>query len=118
MEGVTIIDTIVHNSLNSSSFWCIAIGCLIFACATLLEMCHQFKHKHYAYVAGLCSVIAACVLVVGMAWHDSAFKEIKYIVTVDDTVNFNEFCNHYEIVSREGEQYVVKEVSAIHKRNI
>ena len=38
------------------------------------------------------------------------FKYNKYKVTIDETVNAREFLNQYEILSREGEIFTIKEI--------
>ena len=38
------------------------------------------------------------------------FKYNKYKVTIDETVNAQEFLNQYEILSREGEIFTIKEI--------
>lgn len=39
-----------------------------------------------------------------------AFKYNKYKVTIDETVNAREFLNRYEVLSREGEIFTIKEI--------
>jgi hypothetical protein len=38
------------------------------------------------------------------------FKYNKYKVTIDETLNAKEFLNQYEILSREGEIFTIKEI--------
>ena len=45
-------------------------------------------------------------------YEDWQYKEIDYIekkVILEDTVQMNEFFNHYEILDQDGEIYIVKE---------
>ena len=39
------------------------------------------------------------------------FDYTEYKVIVDDTVNMNEFMNKYEVLDRDGEIYIVKEIA-------
>lgn len=108
MEGVKIIETIVENGMPVSSVLCVAFACLFVAFVAISDMLSTWKTKHHGYALGMVSVVVISILTIGLAWHDNTSKRVSYIVTVDNSVNFNEFINKYEIVARNGEKYTVR----------
>ena len=110
LEGVNIIKTIVDASMNEITLWCATIGCLLFACAMMIEAYDNWKSKNRYYSLGICFVAIVCVLVIGISWSNVGPGETRYVVTVEDSVNFNEFCDKYEIIERNGSEYIVREV--------
>ena len=111
MEGVNIVQTIIDTGTNSTALWYTTIGMILFACAMLMDSYNSWvSNKSRLYAYGVCCVAVVCFVVIGLAWRDGTPGETRYIVTVDDSVNFNEFCSKYEIIERNGSMYIVREI--------
>lgn len=112
MEGVNIVQTIVDEGLNISSLWCVVVGCLMFASVMIIEVMEAWNSRQHSYCIGMCVVVLVCFLTIFLAWNDSTPEKAKYVVTVDNSVNFNEFLGKYEIIEKNGEMYTVRMISA------
>lgn len=80
----------------------------MFAGVAAVDMFETWKVKQRGYALGMLSVIIVCFVTIGIAWNDSSSEKTKYIVTIDDSVNFNEFMNQYEILETNGKTYTVQ----------
>jgi hypothetical protein len=74
----------------------------------VIDAYNNWNAKQPIYSFGLCCVALVCFIVIGIVWSDNSANETKYIVSVDDSVSFNEFQKMYEIIDRNGENYVVR----------
>ena len=108
MEGVTILETIVDNGLHSSTVLVIFASLLALTVISTIELLCNLKAKRLPYAIGMFVVVCTCFAVAAFSWSDSQYSETRYVVSVDDSVNFNEFQNTYEIISKDGDNYVVK----------
>lgn len=107
LEGITVLEVITSGRVSSAGFLVIAIGCILFGCAVAFEAIDALKHKQYKYAIGMYFVIISCIFSLCFAWCDSKFQEARYIVNIDDRVNFNEFHKMYRIVDSRGDTYTI-----------
>lgn len=118
MDGVTILtETFVRGAdlFQVCAGW---IGFIIFAAYLFGEIFELWRLSPYIqyklFVVGL-GVFVVMLLVVILSFVYNNHVEYQtfyteYTVTVDDSVEFNEFYNRYEIISQNGDIYTVREV--------
>lgn len=95
VEGVTILNVIKQDYLAAFILIFIAIALYVFLFFV------SEKERKYSLFPIIALIILTIILV---------FKiDILYVATIDDTVTFKEFDEHYELVSREGDLFYIKE---------
>lgn len=115
MEGVRVLaeNAIVFNQYdfvwNLGTIFCYIV-------ATLFVIFTVALIKDGDIGAIVASVFAIFMIIVGTGIANvQGMKEVydytEYKVIIDDTVNMNEFMEKYEILGRDGEIYIVKEVA-------
>ena len=98
---------------NTIWFWfCIIVGLICMAVAVALYY-DDIPH----FVMFLISIILLLIyifigLLLGQGFATPSEYESHYKVIVDDTVTVNEFLDRYEILERDGEILIVKEIEA------
>lgn len=119
MNGMTILSEYTYRGKSTSE--CIIFGCiLILWIALIIIVCYKEYsfYKKYKYttfskeniftLAIAVFLIFACV-VVCINEYNTFYT--NYSVTIDDSVGFNEFHKNYEIVSKNGDVYTVREIN-------
>ena len=114
MEGV-----IVHaqHIYRGESIFSVVCGALIICLAMAwfaIEVMRGFKSsdsKRWVYMLlfFLYTVFAGVTLANSINDAHAVYHDL--VVTIDDTVGFNEFYDHYEIVSQDGSLYTVREIA-------
>ena len=118
LQGVTILETIIDKGLNSSVAWSVILSLTVFAVLLVIEMLNNLRSKKMLEAIGIGAVICSCIFVMIFAWADSQYTDTRYIVSVADNVSFNDFQQVYEIVERDGENYVVRVIGSLESINI
>ena len=115
MDGVTILSEI---SCRGTDLFAVIVSysMVIFAamyCMSGIVETWRYFHRfvNYVFVCGALLFIGGILFVsVGLTCRYKTFHT-EYTVMVNDTVGFNEFYNHYDIISQDGDIYRVKEVN-------
>ena len=108
MNGVIILNS--YESLtNFNSILLISILCAWFFAAAILALfallkygCNSWKEPAFLVICVVLTIVCGCLI-------PKDKYEIRYQVTVDNSVSINEFQNKYEIDEVEGEIYTVRE---------
>ena len=113
MSGVTIISETNTSAPPVVLLILLGISALgvIIATVTIigaLWKCLTIFGRAFIILLVACFVIIDAGLWAGTLTKDNS-KNIQYTVTVDDTVNFNDFMSKYEIIKQQGDTYVVRE---------
>ena len=104
MDGVTILKEYAWRDLSLLTF----LPSMILLVALLIILCvNVYEYIKTKYV-GMALLIGALAFVIKM-YESCQPTYTRYVVTVDDSVNFNEFANRYEIISNDGAMYTVQE---------
>lgn len=108
MDGVTILNTIELTGVGKNVIIAFAVSFFI---ALFLTLILQVSKNSCVLVFLLIDLIVfiGCVFV---SWYQSENHktgEIRYEVTIDDTVSMTEFNKKYEIIEQRGDIFVVKE---------
>lgn len=116
MDGVTILSEI---SCRGAELWQVIVGWFVSVVMSCFMLCSILDlwndgYKYYIvksiltivalFVALIFLITAICVTGNYRTFHT------EYTVAIDDTVGFNEFYNHYEIISQDDNTYTVKEI--------
>ena len=111
MDGITILkETIVHNPTLTDLIIAISAISFIIVIAIGIVLIHMKYEKRYLRIIAVSFCIALELFVcIFLPYHHVTHTHTEYTVTIDDTVGFNEFMETYEIVSQNGNEYVVKE---------
>lgn len=114
MDGVVIHAEHVYRETPIVGTALIVVLTVVFLAWIVWNMIECFKQKSndrwgVAFVLAFATVILGC-LNIGMI-NSSCTILNDLVVTIDDTVCFNEFYEHYEVVSQDGKLYTVRELS-------
>ena len=115
MNGVTIHAEHIYRSMSVSAF--VFVTVLFLAVSVYcIGMCakgfRSTSNKRKKWIAGalMLLIIIAFLSLELLGIHDMKVIHKEYVVTIDDSVFFNEFFDHYEIISIDGNLYTVKEI--------
>jgi membrane-bound ClpP family serine protease len=102
MDGVTILNTLIVPNMILGIFAIASIIGLIIGIFIYLKDDEAF---------GSATAIASLVMltVFGILFLSSEPKK-QYEVTIDESVKFNEFMEHYRVIKQHGQIYVVEEL--------
>lgn len=108
MNGVIILNNYEYLT-NFGSISLMSILCVWFLAAAIVSLfillknkCNSWKEFVILVIGGALSIICGCLI--------PEYKyEIRYQVTVDNSVSMNEFQDKYEIIEVEGKIYTVRE---------
>ena len=119
MQGVTILETI---NTPCAPLWMVivaAVCCLILVSLIVPDTIRLARRVYHLgtyqrlVIIGqiICDIIIiACVIAGGFGLYGQHNTiETTYRVTIDESVSFVEFDNKYEVVSRDANEYVIKE---------
>lgn len=107
VPGSTMVDIVI--SLIMALF----VGAVIIS--FVREICSKADSRTVRIVAIIFAVILVCMLVFG-EWHIIHRRNdvhIEYEIEIDDSVGFNEFYEHYEIIDQDGDVYTVKMIKPV-----
>lgn len=113
MDGVTILNEM---SVRGESLGLVMVWWLLTIALIVSGILDNVEHWHYSEwrtrITSIICTLIHCALVllvaVGLCFEYNTFHT-EYIVTIDDSVGFNEFTRQYEIVSQDGDVYTVIE---------
>ena len=119
MQGVTILETI---NTPGAPLWMVivvAVCCLLLVLLIVPDVirlvrrvCHTGPYSKTVIVGEIiCDIIfIACVIAGGLGIYGQ-HNTIKttYRVAIDESVSFVEFDDRYEVVSRDDNEYIIKE---------
>ena len=122
MNGVTILETI---NTPCAPLWMVivdAVCCLILVSLIVPDtirlvrrVYHTGAYKRWVTIGQIiCDIIIiACVIVGGLGLYGQHNTvETTYRVSIDESVSFVEFNDKYEVVSRDANEYIIKERKA------
>lgn len=109
MNGVEILSEYTVASQWAFNYW---LALIVFAIASILIICMVIYYRDTSILwlflfAAFISVIVGAT--VGALAPLECHQEMRYKVTIDDSVSMNEFLDKYEILDQEGKIYTVKE---------
>ena len=110
MNGVEILNTIYEYEPLINPVWALVFGILgliiaiIGMCTINYETIQKIILSLEAFI-----IIGMAVCIIGVFIQTDKVIDIKYKVTIDDSVSMNEFLDKYEILDQEGKIYTVKE---------
>lgn len=118
MNGVTILNTYTQLA-NGQTIFGFLIGLFFLLLTTIILMSAYFlkyfeEKKKSNYTCLIVSIILFVLFIVGICNFPSKKYQTYYQVTINDSVNLNDFQNKYEIVRVDGKIYTVKEVDKQH----
>ncbi len=120
MEGVRILaeQIIYKENLIAELIFGLNVGAaLVIGVVILTFFFTAVRYNDFTFISSLAIFIfiglfiASSFLAIKF-YKDWQYKEIDYIekkVIFEDTVQMNEFLNHYEILGQDGEIYIVRE---------
>ena len=108
MDGITILNTIEVTGISRNAIIVFMVSFFIaLFLMFMLEVSENSCVLVYLFIDLI--VFIGCVFV---SWYQSENHktgEIRYEVTIDDTVSMTEFNKKYEIIEQRGDIFVVKE---------
>lgn len=121
MNGVEILNTVVNDidvvqNLNFVYFICIGITILCTAISVIIIFVKELYLRNKPGITLILSLSPIWGLILGgviaINLEDTRVigQEYVYEMSVSDEVSFNEFTKKYEIISRNGDVYTVREV--------
>lgn len=108
LEGITVLS---ENTVNlfKGGIAIIILSCVgLIVCVILLNLAIRDESPAVGIWAIIASVFMIIFIIVGISDCRKG-TSTKYKVTIDDTVNFKEFNNRYEIKDQDGEIYTIVE---------
>ena len=118
MDGVTILSEYIYRKTSLGVVIFSGILTVVVFCLIIYAFYRDYKYNHkYKKIGTLVYDIFISIFVMGIwilliAVIHSDYKTIhvNYRVQVDDSVFFNEFTDHYKIISDNGDTYTVREI--------
>lgn len=113
MNGVIVHTEHIYRAMPVENFVFVVV--LLFGAVCFMTMLYLRKLKEkkintwYLHVLMAAFVTSAVALVL-LGVHQMKIIHKEQVVTIDDSVAFNEFFDHYEIISVDGNLYTVKEI--------
>lgn len=114
LEGIHILNTyeIVNPDYNDTMFPAVAFAVIALSGIVLIiYMLHDSKQIKDAFVPSviviLFTLFSMVVSIHGFTHLPENKYQTRYDVTIDDSVNFNEFNSKYEVVKHEGLIYTI-----------
>ena len=107
MEGVNILNIIESNFIPGGVFLLVLGGLLAVSSVVCIIIAILDAPPEFIALGTVTGLIALIMIVGGI--DILCHSKTKYEVTIDDSVNFTEFVNKYEVVEQRGQIYVVTE---------
>lgn len=108
LEGVTVLAAAEVSSWAME--WALATGILgiaLFIIAIVIGVNNGRADIPGEFI--VLSIIMLGMCLAFMAIDKTEYHGIEYKVTIDDSVSFNEFAEHYDIISQDGSIFIVRE---------
>lgn len=114
MDGVTVVNTVYGivgytHGINLEGVLCFILSCIFTLSLILCVMGVMEKQISI----GICSIVLVLTFLGwGGVYYNYTHKPIwgdLPVVTIDDSVNFNDFMDRYEIIKQEGQLYTIRE---------
>lgn len=119
IQGVKVLNTLTETHYTISG-WVLffgiimAIMALFCTMSSLIELYHFNKTRQIQDKMGLIVSVSLSILLwlvtTGLLdnyFNRTTYTSTKYQITVDNTVKYNEFINTYDVVSQDGDVYIV-----------
>lgn len=118
IDGISVLNVIEHTvrgwGLTPLSFLFILV-CLLSIMAMLYASNHYYDEESASiFFTGFICLILFATCAAASGTNKGPIKEhyYTYKVTIDDSVNFNEFNQHYQVISQEGLIYEIREIES------
>lgn len=114
MNGVTILSEAFCRGAKLSQVIAGLCGLVVMSLVIIPSTTDLWREKGRWIIKGILSILGLFVvsmfslIAIGVCNEYLTFHT-EYEVIVDDSVGFNEFYNHYEIIYRDGDIYTVRE---------
>lgn len=116
LEGINVLNMyeIVNPGWDDTMFPAVAFAFIALSgIALIIYIIHDSKHIKDAFVPSviviLFTLFSMVVSIHGFTHLPENKYQTRYDVTIDDSVNFNEFNSKYEVVKHEGLIYTIVE---------
>lgn len=115
MEGVDILSTevVYKTEYDATPWWVIFVIIGFIVLGIMIYNCNYNDwFEGICWSIGVALITFLVLLLPALCVSARTTDEVLYIehkVTIDDTVNFNEFSEHYKIIDQEGKIYTVQE---------
>lgn len=107
MEGITILNEIQKTAAPE---WMAVLGLILCFLGFISIMIYAVSQK---IVSAIISIVILIIITIWIIYFCIAsliiYDHTEYKVIIDDSVNFNEFNEKYEIVDTDGKIYTIKE---------
>lgn len=110
MDGVTILNTFVCSNPDFLRYTFSGIFIIVLGILGFIAFIQTRKEGEIIYLFASLFIIALGIFTIKTPGDEIKSKETRYQVTVDDSVNMNDFLSRYEIIDVEGKIYTVKEI--------
>lgn len=120
IEGITVLSQKIEEVVTSSAFTWSTISILLFICAGLvfaglmgwgISLILKNKDGIALLLALLCAIGVAFLIGKGIdaGTTTTTYEVNTYSVTINETVPFREVVDNYNLISRDGEIFVLQE---------
>ena len=112
MDGVTILNTILPDGLDTigAIIIFVSIIVLLFSTTFLADLSSNKNNMSQEYkLSTIITIISLISALVGIVLFVSSNHTTTYEVTVSENVSLTDFTSKYEIIEQRGEIYIVKE---------
>lgn len=110
MEGIEILSTrIIYDTILP--WWCVLIGVsgmIIFIVSLIIAVSEDCTWL--AGIFGVLIIVSLTLWICGTAIDKNDIDYIEHKVTISDEVSLVEFLEKYEIIERDGEIYIIREI--------
>lgn len=114
MEGVIIQTERVYRGVPVAFAVVLILAMAAFLTWLLLntiKFCKRNKNKIALCSCIFAATLALCTALSGLAINGAMTIHKDLIITIDDSVGFNEFTELYEVISKDGNLYTVRELT-------
>lgn len=111
MEGITVLYEYMSGGPDLVSQILLIVFAVFLVAIAIYGIWQKFnlnKPIHWSAIAA--PLIAAAVFVAVNFWMSSFEPTPTYKVTIDERVSYLEFIENYELVGREGEIFIIRDV--------
>lgn len=108
MDGVTILNS-YETLANASSVFLYFFWGFIFTVLALILLWLFIVDNYSSMSTAISAIIVGALAVIFFCNIPEKNYEIRYQVTIDDSVSMNEFQSKYEIIEIEGKIYTIRE---------
>lgn len=109
MEGITILNEFISTGEILAPWFCIGIVAFAIGLFGLIFCPTIIKPRQRLLIVLIIFFAISLFFGISIAAFAPREEETRYQVIIDDSVNFNEFNERYEIISQEGLIYTITE---------